>query len=138
MKTNRSKLMVAAMMLVMFIAGMLAMRASTTIWGSMATLTAGTNYSSTFPLFTAQFPGQLVSIQHGGLAHTNDLPIYGQITLGVDASGVTNYMTISGPWYPSATNAGTYSWMLAPTNIQMYGRAFTIQTNTVQVGGGFN
>ena len=138
MKNRIAKLAWTAAVVAAFIAGVMAMRATTIIWGSMATLTTGTNYSSTAPLYTVGFPGKVVTIQHGGLLSTNNLPLYAQVTLGLDSSGSTNYVTFAGPWYPSATNAGTYTWNIAPTNFTIYGRGFTVQTNTVQVGGNVN
>src|ERR1035441_8137487 len=106
---------------------------ATLIWGTLSTLTTGTNYSSTIPAFTVAFPGKTIDIQHGGLAHTNDLPVWLQVSLGVDSSGNTNYVTVAGPWYPPLTNAGTYHWSVPGATIQVYGRGYSIQTNTVSV-----
>src|ERR1017187_5405521 len=88
-----------------FIVGVVAMRATTTIWGSMPTLTTGTNYSTSVALYTVVFPGKMVTIQDGGLLNTSDWPLYAQVSLGQDTSGATTYVTFAGPWYPSAPNA---------------------------------
>ena len=134
MKTYKFRT-VAAALVVAFVAGIFAMRAGTIIIGSMATWTSGTNYSATVSLGTVPMAGRTISIQTGGLVATNNLSLYAQISLGVDTTGATNYVTIAGPWYPSATNAGSYSWIIPATNITMYGRVFGIQTNTVSIGG---
>ena len=137
MKTYKLKTLQVAVA-VAIVAGAVAAIAGTVIIGPLVTWTTGTNYSSTVSIGSIPVPGVTLNIQHSGLTDTNNLPIYAQISLGVDASGSTNYLTIAGPWYPSATNAGTYTWWIPTTNITLYGRIKSVQTNSVTLGGSIN
>ena len=85
------------------------------------TNTTGVTLSSTI----AAVPSQSVSVQTlTGYTSTNDTPMVGQISL--DNS---NFVTVTSLFYPG-TNAQTYLWNTAPTNIPIYGRILIYGTNS--------
>ena len=131
MKTQK-KLALAALISA-FILGGLAIRGGQIIIGSMATWTSGTHYSAGVSLGTVNVQLHSFTIQTGGLVATNDLPLYGQVSLDSN-----NWTTVTGTWYPSSTNAGYYIWTVPATNLTLYGRAVGVTTNTVTLSGQLN
>ena len=125
---DRSKIVAAVALAVAFAAGMLSMKASL-IWGSGTTLTTGTNYSAAFALTTVNIPSKSYTVQTGALASTKDLPVWGQVSLG----STNNWVTVTAQWNPPSNAAGTYIWYASATNLTLYARGMSIQTNTVTV-----
>lgn len=99
----------------------------TTLIGSLQAVNGTTN-SGTISLTTAPIQAQSLGVQTGGLASTNALTLYGQVSLDG-----TNFVTIA-TYHPTGTNAGSATWSTSFTNLTMYARVQVVSTNAITVG----
>ena len=98
-----------------------------TLLGSPVTVNGTTN-SSAATIAYAGVPQGTFYIYNGGLASTNALVAYRQVS--IDGS---NYVTIA-TYRPTATNTVTDTFGSDPTNMPIYSRVQIVTTNSVSVG----
>lgn len=101
--------------------------ALTTILGDPVTVN-GTFNSSQVTIAGASVPQGTLYVYNGGLASTNALIAYRQVSLDG-----TNFVTVA-TYNPTATNSTTDTWSAANTNLNIYSRVQIVTTNAVSVG----
>ena len=88
----------------------------------------GTNATSSVAIGTHSLPPKPVYIQNGGLANTNAMVVYGQVSIDN-----LNFVTIC-QYQAAVTNAQTDTYTIPLTNVTIYLRALIVTTNAVGVG----
>ncbi len=117
---------IALILAVGFIAGI---KAQSSFVGALITVNNTTSNLVSGTLSSFLIPASTSTIQHGGLANTND-EAYAW-TFAIDS---TNYLTVFN-WHPTVTNATTETVTRPATTVTIVGRVVLVTTSSVTAGG---